>query len=291
METDLKSLIETHIKANRLAKEIKKTRGNIIQAFKNKDSSDLYIEKLNYTGFAAALAKETAIFDQLLKKLEGGNYFINNCDINSEIAENFHSDSSSTISEKSSLENNYNDNKEHKIETETEKEIYLIELSNDPTPVTDEICITIPQQDNKEETVNVLPIENKTQKRKQCKKMNKKAVVDYPLLGTNKRVLNNKKITNIKKGSKISSISSGLYKYSGKGFEIFTNYKNKCKPMYSSIILYCTETCNENETELINYLIEFGKFNTSMIENIEFKTRGYYDRYTLIKVRGEVKYI
>ncbi len=43
----------------------------------------------------------------------------------------------------------------------------------------------------------------------------------------------------------------------------------------------CNETCNENKNKLREFLIEYGKVNEKMIEEIIFKTRGYKERYAL----------
>merc|ERR1712024_295224 len=62
------------------------------------------------------------------------------------------------------------------------------------------------------------------------------------------------------------------------------------EPIYSSTMLYCRETCNENKKELTNFLIENGKFKKDMIQEIIFKT-SYYNRYALIKVKAPLKII
>eukprot|EP01084_Bolivina_argentea_P051357 94471_1 len=274
MEAYLKVLIETHTKANRLSKEIRKHRGNIIKAYKNKSSSDLYISKINYTPLVAELNKETATFNELLKNLEENDFINNYNDTNSEIIENSNSDISvdTNISQKSYDTNtisNYT-NDETKLDTETSNtpvvHIHLNDIFTDNTQIKPAI---IPAE----------PI-NKPKAIKKCKKDSN----DYLSLVKNKDVL--KKTKNTKR---ISGVKSG-YKYNGKGFEVFTGYRNKCQPIYSSTMLYCKETCNEDKDELIKYLIKFGYFNNKMIEDITF-TRGYYKRHALIKVRGELKYI
>eukprot|EP01083_Nonionella_stella_P226655 804711_1 len=274
MEAYLKVLIETHTKANRLSKEIRKHRGNIIKAYKNKSCSDLYISKINYTPLVAELNKETATFNELLKNLEENDFINNYNDTNSEIIENSNSDISvdTNISQKSYDTNtisNYT-NDETKLDTETSNtpvvHIHLNDIFTDNTQIKPAI---IPAE----------PI-NKPKVIKKCKKDSN----DYLSLVKNKDVL--KKTKNTKR---ISGVKSG-YKYNGKGFEVFTGYRNKCQPIYSSTMLYCKETCNEDKDELIKYLIKFGYFNNKMIEDITF-TRGYYKRHALIKVRGELKYI
>merc|ERR1711971_419570 len=60
------------------------------------------------------------------------------------------------------------------------------------------------------------------------------------------------------------------YKYCGKGFEVFTGYKNNSKPIYTSTTLFCRETMFKNKRLLKDYLCKEGKFSSAMIENISF---------------------
>merc|ERR1719266_951083 len=117
-----------------------------------------------------------------------------------------------------------------------------------------------------------------------------KSNAEYPVLAKGKisdNGRNNKKINYVK--GRTCKVRSG-YKYQGKGFEVFTGYRNKSQPIYSSTMLYCQETCNQNEEELIKYLVENGKFKKDMIQEIIFKT-SYYNRYALIKVKAPLKVI
>merc|ERR1711933_310587 len=105
---------------------------------------------------------------------------------------------------------------------------------------------------------------------------NGKSNAEYPSLAKGKinhGGRNNKKINYVK--GRTCKVRSG-YKYQGKGFEVFTGYRNKSQPIYSSTMLYCQETCNQNEEELI--------------EEIVFKAN-YYNHYALIKVRAPLKII
>lgn len=105
-----------------------------------------------------------------------------------------------------------------------------------------------------------------------------------------KKRVNNSTKSAISVKAKTFVINSG-YKYQGKGFEVFTGYRNKSKPIYAATMLYCTETCRQNSEMLRAYLIEHGKFKDEMIEEIVFK-EGYYSApYALIKVRAPLKYI
>merc|ERR1719273_2589703 len=97
----------------------------------------------------------------------------------------------------------------------------------------------------------------------------------------------NKKVNYVK--GRTCKVRSG-YKYQGKGFEVFTGYRNKSEPIYSSTMLFCRETCNGNKKALTNFLIENGKFKKDMIQEIIFKT-SYYNRYALIKVKAPLKII
>merc|ERR1711933_317090 len=122
---------------------------------------------------------------------------------------------------------------------------------------------------------------------------NGKSNAEYPALAKgkiNNNGKNNKKVNYVK--GRTCKVRSG-YKYQGKGFEVFTGYKNKSQPIYSSTMLYCREICNENEQELRTYLIENGKFKKEMIKEVIFKTNSYnyYNHYALIKVRAPLKII
>merc|ERR1719464_1637098 len=77
------------------------------------------------------------------------------------------------------------------------------------------------------------------------------------------------------------------YKYCGKGFEVFTGYKNNSKPIYTSTILFCRETMFKNKRLLKDYLCKEGKFTPAMFENISF---GHND-VAYIRVRASMKTI
>jgi len=122
-------------------------------------------------------------------------------------------------------------------------------------------------------------------------KENKKET-QYPTLSNNTPppVKRNNKKANYKKGASISTVRAG-YKYQGQGFKVFTSSMNRSRPLYSSTMLFCYETCNNNEAELRKYLIKFGKFNKEMIEQVMFKVSFNFGNYALIKVRGKMSYI
>merc|ERR1719189_2771157 len=82
------------------------------------------------------------------------------------------------------------------------------------------------------------------------------------------------------------------YKYGGKGFDVFTGFKNKSKPIYASTTLYCYETKNRNKKLLREYLVEEGKFGgKTAIESISFGYDRYGEDVAYIRVRGAMKTI
>jgi len=82
------------------------------------------------------------------------------------------------------------------------------------------------------------------------------------------------------------------YKYGGKGFDVYTGFKNKSKPIYASTTLYCYETKNRNKKLLREYLVEEGKFGgKTAIESISFGFGWYGEDVAYIRVRGSMKTI
>merc|ERR1712048_774542 len=79
-------------------------------------------------------------------------------------------------------------------------------------------------------------------------------------------------------------------KYGGKGFDVFTGFKNQSKPIYAATTLYCRETKNKNNKLLEQYLVNHGSFGgkTSTIESISFSD---YNDVAYIRVRGALKTI
>merc|ERR1712241_1326799 len=68
------------------------------------------------------------------------------------------------------------------------------------------------------------------------------------------------------------------YKYGGKGFDVFTGFKNQSKPIYAATTLYCRETKNKNKKLLEQYLVNHGSFSD-------------YNDVAYIRVSGALKTI
>jgi len=298
----LKMLVETHINARKLEKEIKKCRANLITEYKNKNSSNSnwYILKISYSGFAEQLKKETAKFDKLLQDLNETDIDDSNY---SEIIDNVYSDSdSSTGSDKAlELDAMYKNSGDQQKKEITQKEA-VIAVNTNSVPTTESLYVDQTQIKMECEEKKEIPekkaikIINADKVKKINSKSNKngKSNAEYPVLAKGK--VNKSKSVNNGKNKKVNyvkgrtcKVRSG-YKYQGKGFEVFTGYRNKSEPIYSSTMLFCRETCNENKKELTNFLIENGKFKKDMIQEIIFKT-SYYNRYALIKVKAPLKII
>merc|ERR1712154_501781 len=219
----------------------------------------------------------------------------------SEIIDNMGSDSDSTWGSVKGLEIDATYNNPAKMEDDEkkqipEKEVIITadvgkELYEDSVPITDNLSVDQAQikieRNERAENPETKIINAKVEKK------NSKSNAEYPVLAKGKTKNNGKsnKKSNYVKG-RTCKVRSG-YKYQGKGFEVFTGYKNKSQPIYSSTMLYCREICNENEQELRTYLIENGKFKKEMIEEVIFKTNSsnYYNHYALIKVRAPLKII
>merc|ERR1712039_1085041 len=82
------------------------------------------------------------------------------------------------------------------------------------------------------------------------------------------------------------------YKYGGKGFDVFTGFKNQSKPIYSATTLYCRETKNQNKKFLEQYLVNHGSFGgkSSTIESISFGN-SWNGPVAYVRVRGALKTI
>merc|ERR1712157_159522 len=80
------------------------------------------------------------------------------------------------------------------------------------------------------------------------------------------------------------------YKYGGKGFDVFTGFRNQSKPIYSATTLYCRETKNQNKKLLEQYLVNHGSFGgkASTIESISFGN-SWNGPVAYIRVRGALK--
>merc|ERR1712083_1254829 len=82
------------------------------------------------------------------------------------------------------------------------------------------------------------------------------------------------------------------YKYGGKGFDVFTGFKNQSKPIYSATTLYCRETKNGDKKLLKQYLVNHGNFGgkSSTIESISFGN-SWNGPVAYVRVRGALKTI
>merc|ERR1712223_637311 len=82
------------------------------------------------------------------------------------------------------------------------------------------------------------------------------------------------------------------YKYGGKGFDVFSGFKNQSKPIYTATTLYCRETKNKNKKLLKQYLVNHGSFGckASTIESISFGN-SWNGPVAYVRVRGALKTI
>jgi len=267
---NLNRLLESHINAGKLEKELKKERCRLMTEYKNKNNgngSNWYIAKIRYFGLSEALKKETLKFEELLNEFDAAETTINDA---AEIVDNIHYDSSSSTastSQQTEINDLYKGSLSVEMEEEQKKESVIA-----PSAESKIVAPVIPAKPEKVATM-------KLNKNDICKKKKKE----------NKKVSKTNNVNNPKKRKSVKVFAG--YKYEGKGFEVFTGKRNKSKPIYGSILLFCEETCRGNSKLLREYLMENGKFKNEMIEEIVFKESYYYGHYSLIKVRGSLKYI
>merc|ERR1712190_476649 len=134
--------------------------------------------------------------------------------------------------------------------------------------------------------INTMATKTKPKKKANTAKSNKKVGVSAnTMIRPKKRPTSDKKVV-------VSVKYNTGYKYGGKGFDVFTGFKNQSKPIYSATTLYCRETKNQNKKLLEQYLVNHGSFGgkASTIESISFgNSRNGPVAY--VRVRGALKTI
>merc|ERR1711933_544502 len=271
MDLMMKSLRDAHNKACKLEEAIRNERVVLIEEFKNRESSDSnwYISKVHFDGLSAELCKECENFNKFLADLEETEKHKseNNSESAAEIIENVN-ESPSTCSEEMEVNSLYNESvpiSEAQITHKTESEPQMSQTSTFVKMSEAQIVsVSVPAiSEAKVEEKIAEPIE----KRKRSQMPIKRGVASI-------KVLNN-----------------SAYKYGGKGFEVFTGRKNRCRAIYGATKLFCKETKRQNVKALKAYLVENGKFNAASIERIEFKQPYYSAPYAIVCVRAPLKII
>merc|ERR1711971_30180 len=132
--------------------------------------------------------------------------------------------------------------------------------------------------------INTMATTIRPKKKANSAKSNKKVSVSAnTMIRPKKRPTSDKKVV-------VSVKYNTGYKYGGKGFDVFTGFKNQSKPIYAATTLFCRETKNKDKKLLEQYLVNHGNFGgkTSMIESISF---GDYNDVAYVRVRGALKTI
>merc|ERR1711933_79154 len=269
MDLMMKSLRDAHNKACKLEEAIRNERVELIEEFKNRESSDSnwYISKVHFDGLSAELSKECENFNKFLADLEQTEVSKseNNSESAAEIIENVN-ESPSTCSEEIEVNSLYNESVPiceaqiiHKTEPQMSQTSSFVKMSEAQIHSVSVPAISEPKVEEK----SAEPIE----KTKRSQMPIKRGVASI-------KVLNN-----------------SAYKYGGKGFEVFTGRKNRCRAIYGATKLFCKETKRQNVKALKAYLVANGKFNAASIERIEFKQPYYSAPYAIVCVRAPLKII
>eukprot|EP01083_Nonionella_stella_P068560 182169_1 len=295
----ISELIQAHVSISILEKEIRNCRDNLIKQHTTQNTTtnlNIYISKVSYNKYAQQLKQETAKFEKILQDLD-----VKDTIKNGEIMDNIESDTASTqsqiinaysVSIKSNNDIQVIKREEQKKKKDTKKPMKKKKIISKPNAYdSKKVNKKVNKNINKKVNKNVVLRNNvrsqNTMKRKTApiivnnnNNNNIKPVKPMMVINNiecvkvNKPKTNNTKISKRYNRNKINSRRI-------KGFEVYKN-----KPIYSSTLLFCKETCGKNKNQLKNYLIKWGNFNEINIEQILFRTN-----YVLIRVRGPLNII
>jgi len=285
MDMMMRDLILAHNNASKLEVAIRKERVNLINAFKNRESSDSdwYIVKTKYVGLSAELTKETDKISAILQELEQTDATSAiSIEEYADIAENTNDFASS--SDDLEINSLYNESLPINDEQFIQRSASRVSVKVEPEPEPQPIVKPEPQMSKATQFVTMsqdIQIVSAPAPKVQSK----------PIQSVRPKSVQRKskpKATPIRKRRTVISVKHNTgYKYCGKGFEVFTGYKNNSKPIYTSTTLFCRETMFKNKRLLKDYLCKEGKFTSAMIENISF---GHND-VAYIRVRASMKTI
>merc|ERR1711971_1100467 len=284
MDMMMRDLILAHNNASKLEVAIRKERVNLINTFKNRESSDSdwYIVKTKYVGLSAELTKETDKISVILQELEQTEITSAiSIDEYADIAENTNDFTSSDDLEINSL---YNESLPIKNKQFIQRSASRVSVKVEPEPEPQPIVKPESQMSKAtqfatmSQDIQIVSVPAPKAQPKPIQSVRPKAV----------QRKSKPKATPIRKRRTVISVKHNTgYKYCGKGFEVFTGYKNNSKPIYTSTTLFCRETMFRNKRFSKDYLCKEGKFASAMIENISF---GHND-VAYIRVRASMKTI
>merc|ERR1712157_514367 len=259
-----------HNNASKLEQAMNRERVNMMNELKNRSECDWYTIKIKYAGLSAELKKEDDKILAILGELD---------DKYADITENSNV-SVSSASEEQEMNSLYNESipisEDDFIQRSASRMGVKVEPEPEPQPEPQVTSVPVP----------VLP-------KVQPKKINTMATTIRPkkkvVVSANTMIRPKKRPTSDKKVVVSVKYNTG-YKYGGKGFDVFTGFKNQSKPIYAATTLYCRETKNKNKKLLEQYLVNHGNFGgkTSTIESISFSD---YNDVAYIRVRGALKTI
>jgi len=268
----LRDFESAHNNATKLEQAMNRERVNMMNELKNRSECDWYTIKIKYAGLSAELKKEDDKILAILGELD---------DKYADITENSNV-SVSSASEEQEMNSLYNESipisEDDFIQRSASRISVKVEPEPEPTPEPQVTSVPVP----------VLP-------KVQPKKINSMATTIRPKkkvsVSANTMIRPKKRPTSDKKVVVSVKYNTG-YKYGGKGFDVFTGFKNQSKPIYSATTLYCRETKNQNKKLLEQYLVNHGSFGgkASTIESISFGN-SWNGPVAYIRVRGALKTI
>jgi len=267
MDVMMRNVLHAHNNASKLEQEMSKERANMMN-----ENCDWYIIKTKFVGLAAEHKKET---DKILAILEAKaeTETAESVDEYADITENTNDLASST--DDSEVNSLFNEsipiNEEQFIQRSASR--ISVKVDPEPTPEPTPQPKAVPQMSSKPVqfvTVSQATLATaKVQSKPKPKPKKKKTITPVAVI----------------------SYNTG-YKYGGKGFDVYTGFKNNSKPIYASTTLYCRETKSQNKKLLKEYLVEEGKFGgKTAIESISFGYGRYGEDVAYIRVRGAMKTI
>merc|ERR1719166_934451 len=251
----LRDFESAHNNATKLEQAMCRERVNMMNELKNGSECDWYTMKIKYAGLSAELKKEDDKILAILGELD---------DKYADITDNSNV-SVSSASEEQEMNSLYNESIPISEDDFIQRSASRISVKVEPEPEPEPEPAPEPQV-----TSVPVPVLPKVQPKR-------------TMIRPKKRPTSDKKVV-------VSVKYNTGYKYGGKGFDVFTGFKNQSKPIYAATTLYCRETKNKNKKLLEQYLVNHGSFGgkTSTIESISFSD---YNDVAYIRVRGALKTI
>jgi len=271
-----------HNNATKLEQAMNRERVNMMNGLKNRSECDWYTIKIKYAGLSAERKKEDDKILAILGELD---------DKYADITENSNV-SVSSASEEQEMNSLYNESipisEDEFIQRSASRISVKVEPEPEPEPEPQVMSVPVPVLPKVQpKKINTMATTIRPKKKANTAKSDKKEVVSANTMIRPKR----KRPTSDKKVVVCVKYNTG-YKYGGKGFDVFTGFKNQSKPIYAATTLYCRETKNQNKKLLEQYLVNHGSFGgkASTIESISFGN-SWNGPVAYVRVRGALKTI